>query len=237
MSEKIIDRIKKLLNMSVKNGATEEEAKTAMQMAANLAARHDLDLAEIAEKTGSAQVKEAVKEFREHEPLKTHEINLLSAAARLFNVRFLLYASGTRGYVFIGTPTDCELAGHTYLWLEEQLTSIYKAHLAMRPGMTKKERGIYRDGFKQGCSARIKERAIELMNAMETDDRIAHSSTGRTALVVANHFEQKRQDIAAYMKDQGYNVGQARTRKMTGGDGFAHGYAAGSRVQLRKEVQ
>jgi hypothetical protein len=72
---------------------------------------------------------------------------------------------------------------------------------------------------------------------METNDKAAISSTGRTALVVANHFEQKRNDIAAYMTQQGYNVGTARQRKMTGGDGFAHGYAAGSRVQLRKEVQ
>lgn len=47
VSEKIIEKIRHLLNKTVANGATEDEAKTAMLMAQKLMAKHGLTMSEV----------------------------------------------------------------------------------------------------------------------------------------------------------------------------------------------
>lgn len=231
--QKILDKIKKLLALSTKNGATEAEAESAMAKAASLAARHNIDLASAAD---SKVEREAVTKYSQHHSLKKEEIYLHAAASTLYNVRFLILNGGRAGYQYIGTPTDCELAEATFSYLNDQMLRIYKLHLANRPGMTQKERGLFRDSFKQACSLRVQQRAVELMKELETSDKIAQESVGHNALVVAHHFQVKRDEIELYLKGTGMNIRTSRMRGPKSGTGTSAGYQAGNAVRLRQSV-
>lgn len=195
-NEKLNDRLRKLLNMTVANGCTEDEQETAMGMAAAMAARAGIDLDALQPK--DAPKRKATKKWK-HEALKPHQALAAQAAAILFGIECNVYDLGARGIMFVGREELIEAAEQTMFWLFRQVEDLYKRSLPK--GMTQRARAEYRKTFKAACALRTRERAEELMRNMKTNDGAAQAATGHNALVVQGHFEQVAEEIDTYWQD------------------------------------
>lgn len=195
-NEKSIDRIKKLLNMTVENGCTEDEQSTAMGMAAAIAAREGIaDFQSLGAKQADTPKRKAKAKYKP-EPIKPHQALAAAAAAELFGIECNVYNLGARGIQFVGREELIEMAEHTMFWLFRQIEELYKRSLPK--GMSQRERGEFRKTFKAACAQRTLERARQLMREMKYTDVHAQAATGQNAIVVAGHFEQLQSEVNEY---------------------------------------
>lgn len=225
--EKIIDKIRKLQNMTVENGASEEEAETAMRMWMGLMARHGIEQSMI---KGVEAPKAIKKGFSA--TFKKHQLWCAAAAAALYGCRLLTIGGGKYGIEFVGRPDNIEAAEITMFWLMNQMDSFYKK--ALPKGMTQSARAEFRRTFKEACAVRILKRANEMMEEVKRNDAAAQKAIGSNALVVMGHFQQlakENEDVTA-----GMNIRQGRARTVSVGSGTLSGMDAGNKVKLRKEI-
>lgn len=202
--KKARDRIAKLMNMTVENGCTEDEAASAMAMAAGIAAQLGIELDQVQAATADSKPRKMTEKYKGEE-LKVQEAFCGEAAASLYGVEFNAPNLGKHGYWFIGREENIELAQTTMLWLIRQVELLYKQHLPK--GMTQKARAEFRATFKQACAQRVKQRAWQLMRDMSRDDVSAQAATGQNALVVVGHFKQLKAEIDDYW-DQRWKMGK-----------------------------
>jgi hypothetical protein len=284
---KIKNKLEALLRMTEKNGATEDEAATAMSLAAALAAKHGIDLDALNnQKVTPAKSKMSRKKFDINK--MPHWTFCAQAAASLMGVAF---DAGSAGFEFIGREELVEAAEQTMFWLFRQVEELYKQALVARGNdlgrtMSQRERGEFRKTFKPACAKRVKERAVRLMWQMKRDERTAQQTTGHNALVVAGYFntlekeinefrygppptpeqraqwkreaeqhaesvrkwreanpkEAAKQDREDARWQARWEAREAKRRERSKpdiptGSGTSAGYAAGERVQLRREVE
>lgn len=187
------DRISKLMNMTTENGCTEDEAATAMGMAAGLAAKLGIDM-DACRPAGSPKPKIIPK--RSYAELKVHQALCGEAAAYLYGCEYEAENLGKYGHSFLGREENVELAEMTMLWLIRQVELLYKQHLPR--GLTQKARAEFRRSFKEACAERVRDRARTLVREMQHNDTAAQSATGSNALVVANHFQTLKDEIQDY---------------------------------------
>jgi hypothetical protein len=194
-------------------------------------ARHGIDQASL----GGAEAKAKIGD-RITQNFYPHQTILASAAATLYGCRPITYRTGSKhtGLEFIGRPENIGAAEDTFFWLMSQVENLYKDALLARTGMTQKQRSEFRKTFKEHCALRVFQRAKALIEEMQRNEQAA-SSTGSTALVVRGHFEKLAAEVEDVMK--GMQLRAARPRVIRHGSGSAAGYAAGDRVQLRKEIR
>src|SRR6478752_1294160 len=266
MSSPIEERIKKLLNMTVANGCSEDEAETAMKMAAAAAARAGLDFEALRTKKGEAPTKRKAKSKYMSEEFKPHQALAAMAAATLYGIECNVWNLGAKGMMFVGREELIEAAEHTMFWLFRQIEELYKQ--ALPKGMTQRERSEFRKTFKAACAHRINERANKVMRELKTNEQAAQSATGLNALVIAGHFEQIEREVDEYWHERSSKSKQAHNdwlarlspearaeeearaakeakkvkkqrkgRSIPTGIGTQAGLAAGDRAQLRKEVK
>lgn len=271
MTDKIKDRITKLLNMTVANGCSEDEQEVALKMASGLAAKHGIELESM--RPADAPPIKAKSKFT-RESFKPHQAFCAQAAAALYGVECYPYNLGHEGLQFVGREDLIELAEDTMMWLFRQVEMLYKESLPR--GMTQQRRAEFRKTFKAACAERTLHRANAHMHQLRTNEVVAKVSTGSNALVVAGYFNTLKQEINSYWKEREdqwalsakkaqerveayketltpdqlkqYEQDEKRRKKAdarrTGrrgrsipmGIGSDAGYAAGDRVQLRREL-
>lgn len=192
------ERIAKLLNMTVENGCSEDEAANAMRMAAGLATKIGIEL-DAVRPAGAPKPK--IVEKRKYTVMKVYESFCSEAAAVLYGVDCYAPNYGKNGYWFTGREENVELAEQTMIWLVEQVERLYKQ--ALPRGLSKRDRANFRGSFKDACGERIYHRAVKLMHEMKTNQQAAQEATGSTALVVAGYFETLRNEIKEF-EDEKY---------------------------------
>ena len=187
------ERIAKLLNMTVENGCSEDEAANAMRMAAGLATKIGIEL-DAVRPAGAPKPK--IVEKRKYTLMKVYESFCAEAAAVLYGVDCYAPNYGKHGWWFTGREENVELAEQTMLWLVQQVEQLYKQ--ALPRGLSKRDRANFRGSFKDACGERLYQRALILMRDMKTKDSAAQESTGSNALVVAGYFETLRNEIKEF---------------------------------------
>lgn len=192
--EKLKDKIRKLLNMTVENGCTEDEQESAMRMAAGLAARSGIELESIRQKDPSAAARKAIKKTVS-QAFKIHQVLAAQAAAKLYGCDLFLYDGGKQGLLFVGREENVEMAEQTMFWLMRQVELLYKE--ALPKGMTQRARAEFRKTFKAACAHRVNERARDLMYEMRSNEQAAQQATGQNALVVQDYFKTLAEENAA----------------------------------------
>jgi len=209
MSNPIEERIKKLLNMTAANGCSEDEAETAMRMAAAAAARAGIDFDAFRAKHNgnTGPVKHKAKAKHLSEVFKPHQALAAMAAATLYGIECNVWNLGARGMMFVGREELIEAAEHTMFWLFRQIEELYKQ--ALPKGMTQRERSEFRKTFKAACAHRINERANKVMRELKTNEQAAQSATGLNALVIAGHFEQIEREVDEYWHERSSKSKQA----------------------------
>lgn len=191
-------RIAKLLNMTVENGCSEDEAANAMRMAAGLAVKIGIEL-DAVRPAGAPKPK--IVEKRKYTMMKVYESFCAEAAAALYGVDCYAPNYGKHGWWFTGREENIELAEQTMIWLVEQVERLYKQ--ALPRGLSKRDRANFRGSFKDACGERIYHRALRLMRDMKTNQAAAQEATGQNALVVAGYFEQLASEIKEF-EDEKY---------------------------------
>lgn len=155
--DKTKERIAKLLNMTVENGCSEDEAANAMRMAAGLAVKIGIEL-DAVRPAGAAKPK--IVEKRKYTTMKVYESFCAEAAAVLYGVDCYAPNYGKHGWWFTGREENVELAEATMVWLVHQVETLYKQ--ALPKGLTQRDRANFRASFKDACGQRIYERASSL---------------------------------------------------------------------------
>lgn len=227
MTDDIKGKIRKLLNMTTANGATEDEAETAMRMAMGLMAKHGIEQSSLGGEASKAKMGSRVpQQFR------PHQLILAQAAGVLYGCKTLFYSMGKHGLVFVGRPDNIDAAEQTMFWLMRQTEEFYK--LALPRGLSKPARSDFRRSFKDACANRVLNRAYKLVDDMQRNNQQAQAATGSTALVVQGYFDNLRKENELATAE--FNV-KTKSVRMKYGSGTPAGVEAGDRVQLRREVQ
>lgn len=205
MTEAIKAKIAKLLNLAAKgSGATEDEAETALRMAAAMAARAGIELEACRAKDAP---KPKINTKGLYQEWKPHQAYAACAAAKLFGVECNVYNLGAGGIMFVGRDDLIEATEETMFWLFRQIEELYKSHLPK--GLTKSARADFRKSFKAACANRVLGRAQQLMRDMKANNASAQAATGQNALVVAGYFETLEKEIEGYW-DERLEAGRKR---------------------------
>lgn len=158
---KIADKIQNLLNKTVENGATEEEAKSALLLAQKLMAKYNIELEQT---TGSKEFKCALEQTKvKPNPRNNHLGNII---ANSFAVRGIIHGNK---WAFFGREANAKAAASAltfiYKTLEAGIRRVCREH-----GLESSQRGAayyynayalgFIEGLKEAMAAQTKALAI-----------------------------------------------------------------------------
>ena len=133
MSDKIIERLKKLLALAG-NNPSQEEANAAMAKAQAVALEHGIDLALLGESQAESESEIIRDEMEFGQRLPTVNTYVSNILIKYFNVRIITSGSryGGRKLIFVGKQEDINTAKYVYTWLSETMVrcwhNYYKAN-------------------------------------------------------------------------------------------------------------
>jgi len=230
MQNRIAAKIKAMLAKAAEgSGATEEEAASALAMAMAMMTKHGMSQSDIADAGEEPVIK---GHYMNDGFLKWH-LYTAQAASFLYYCKTMQIPGKKKRIAFIGKASNIEAAEMTFLWINNQVESLYKKHLT--PGLSQSVRAELRRTFKMACALRVRTRAWEIMQAMANNDALAIEMTGSTALVVKSHIEKEQAATAAFY--EGLDLRPAISRPNKEGIGTHMGFRAGDQVQLNRAVK
>ena len=222
--EKIVEKIKALLNKTVDNGCSEEEMSAALDKA-----RAWMDAHEITEdELRLTKAEAAVLRSEPPDSLDPHNIkfHLMGPVARFCNCRaWQKRRRDTKVVEFCGLQSDARLAS----WLLDTLAQFVQAEIVRHlmetlPPKSEKRRVI--TGFVQGCTERIGAR----LDALRDQSVAVATSNGRELVLVKNAA------VDAKMKACGIRVTGCCLGGQTNDAGYEAGKAAGDRASFGRPV-
>jgi hypothetical protein len=219
--EKVLAKIKALLNKTVANGCTEFEALAALTLARGLMDSHEVtteDLQDIKRETADIlnaefdslgikiQLARAIADFCDCKVWKTSRLKTIN---------------------YCGLPVDVELASYLTGSLYNFVRAELKRHMLSLGRLAGPEKRRAQNGFMLGCCSRISARLDQL-----TRESKAKQTSNSTALVVA-----KGALIASKMQAIGVEVRNARkTSRQVNYNSYAAGETAGDRASLGRPL-
>lgn len=196
-AQAIRERIRKLLNMTVGRGCTEDEADNALRMASGLAMKLGIDLDSM---RGADAPRPKINLKRNVRKMAPYEALCAEIAAMLNGVECQAPNFGKGGFWFVGREENISLAEEMMLWLIRQIDLLYKE--ALPKGLSKRDRTNFRGSFKDACAARVKMRAQRMVWDLQNSENVAHAATGSSALVVRGHFDTLKREIKQYWDER-----------------------------------
>lgn len=178
--DNITSRIKKLLALA-QNNPNEAEAASAMAKASALMMEHGI-------------TQEALGDIKEggYFPVDyIHHRILAQAAGMLYGVTPV----GTftwEEFRFVGRPENIQAAADTYVFLVDQVESLYKALLPK--GMSKQTRANFRREFKKACAGRVYDRVAHIVA-----EQCLPSESNSRALVVQDHRKTLEAEVDNFL--------------------------------------
>lgn len=229
-TEAILDRIRKLLNVTTKRGATAGEAENAAAAVRALLTRHNLTLLDLppeeqpSEEVGEHEVNLEVRRLPEWLWL------LASGVARGFDCRFIHF-SAPRGlkrwmrktlpparYVLIGSEVDTSVAEALLATLRRELTRDADRAIRQRK-LAGDDRRNYRRDFLRGAAQAIGER----LKHERAEERRTSTRAGEIMV---------RKGQALQRKLDAMEVKTVETGPITNGIGYRDGHRHGQQIHL-----
>lgn len=164
--EKIIQTIKKVLELS-KNNPSEEEAKAAALKAQELLAKYHIDISEVDDLD---IVSEEIVEVSVNIPSKKWKYTLAQIVADNFRCKHFYYGKST--VVFYGHKTDAEVAAETFKYLFDMGNRAAGREVDKVFGQTGTSAGVYNSfvkGFCDGVSDALGKQCTALMLVIPKD--------------------------------------------------------------------
>ena len=218
LDEKVIEQIKKLLNLTESKGATEHEAATAVAMAQKLALKHGLNLQELSVEEETEQVVSESVTISTTNAVEW-KVGLVSALAYA-NGCYCFWKHGEmkgnrhritvrRSFIVVGTEFNRFVVVESFKYLESVVESLAEEdlydterririkELVMPQELNRRE---FLSAFRVGCSNRLQERI------KESTKQVAEQGTENcTAIVVANYLLESRKNAKEWANKQ-YNL-------------------------------
>lgn len=234
---KIIDRIKKILELA-KNSSNEEEAATAAARAAELMTKFEITEAELAIEAGVEHTPEPI----EHHVIRDDgKVRQRRSAWRGIIAGAVAQSYGCRSYfqgghvVFFGRTSGNQACTYTYQYLcneVEALTSVAWIRAGLKPSksLTKSWKNAFRIGAARTIASRLTSTQKVVQEALKTALETAPESTQTQALMVidreAEEVETGYQEVAKTFTRTN------RIGRVSRLDGYAAGTQAGADVAL-----
>jgi hypothetical protein len=230
MSDKIIDRVRKLMALANDTRASDGERDNALRMAHATLAKYNLSMAEVELREG-AQEKRTTEDFRGKNQPWTRQAAF--AVAQLFFCNYFYQAQGS--YVkhnFIGKQSNAITAREIAEFVIKSILSE-----ATKRSKDADDPGSYWTQFCKGAARRVVERCTELRTAAERESQQS-ASTG-TSLVLASVYQSEKAANDAYISDiLGLTLKSAKSReRYTGSAGLSDGHNFGSSISLHRQAQ
>lgn len=174
-TEKVIQTIKKVLELS-KNNPSEEEAKAAALKAQELLAKYHISMKEVDDI--SSEEMERIDEVRVNVPAKSWKYTLARIVADNFCCRHFYY--GKSVVVFYGHRSDAEIAAETFKYLFEFGNKNASRYVAKKKlgGRT----GLYNSyvvGFCKGVEEALAKQCTALMLVVPEDVKSAYEDMSK----------------------------------------------------------
>ncbi len=226
MSEKIIDRVRKMLAIANDLAATEQERDTALQMAYRVLAHHNLSMVDL--------------EKDKQEPRKDYEFNGFSfpfarkVCRSIADLFFCHYIVGFKvnntqcGHIFVGKESNATTAMVMSDWI---IKSIMKEGRKMYKQNTSPECR----SFCVGAAETLQMRVIQMMREAKKNDAPTES-TG-SALVLASLYDTEESENKALALSL-FDIKTTKTRASSIADGRAYtqGREFGNTINLALQV-
>lgn len=212
--DRILDKIKKCLEMAKGKGSNPNEAEIALRQAHKLMDAYNLEMGDVlASMAGEAKVAAG----SESEP-PAWRVRLAHVCAEAFGTHFIISAPWfeSASFIFIGCGAAPELAGYAYQVLERQLQKARRDYLATQKRCKRSTKVARGDAFAHGWIDAVLTKVEQFAGV---EDNIAEA-------------------IQAYMAKRYPDLGQAKMkrRKLKARDEVATdaGYTAGKHAQLHQ---
>ncbi len=232
MSEKIIDRIKKLLSLS--ESTNENEAALAAARAAELMLKHEIKAAQLcvedAEDVDTVRVDESKQ-------IVHWKSNLMAGLARSLGCMFFLQKHRQAGkvttrYNVAGQPSKVDTISYMYSYLVEEINRLAdfayrrRLHRHHRIGMPVPSARGWKNAFRLGAAATISER----LEAQRKETHKAAEDDGQGAALVVVKQAEKAVDL--YVARKYPRMGKSAGATYSSGSGYGAGKEAGKSVGL-----
>jgi hypothetical protein len=222
--EKIVEKIKALLNKTVDNGCSEEEMSAALDKARAIMDAHEITEDELR----LTKEEKAVLRSEPPDSLDPHNIKwlLMSEVAEFYNCKVSQKRTrDAKQVTFYGLQSDAHMAS----WLLDTLARFVQAELVRHlietlPPKGEKRRVIR--GFVEGIADRIGTR----LEALRDQSVTAATSNGRELVLVKNAA------VDAKMKECGIRIVGRCLGGQTNAAGYEAGHAAGDRASFGRPV-
>lgn len=230
--EEVKAKIKKLLAMTVENGASEQEAMNAARVAGKLMDEYNLTHADIeslrADRYGARRRPFGSGKFRVHfhESVLTH-----GAIATYCNCK--AWYQGV-DLIFFGSEGDTDLAhylaGVIRAAMDSEWLRYHKTNKATHANLHAKS---VRTAFMSGMSARISDRLKAMAAGRLAEEQAAKPTTASTALILPQKERVVAEKFRAYAAQNGLNIrSSSRTQTLHSREAYDNGVAAGNRVAI-----
>lgn len=226
-TDKIVDRIRKMLNLANDLGTTEAERETALRMAYNLLAKYNLELADVQHKG------------QEEKRINNENIcfgmpwvrTLSNAIAGLFFCEYYferrkVNATQMRHH-FVGKESNAITAAVMADWVTKsilkQCRTLYKHNLCTESRE-----------FATGAAQRLCERIRE----MKRQATAPQAASDNKALVLADVYQLEQSANALFLRQTGVivKVMPSRAKGAAGSDAYDRGRAFGNTINLNRQV-
>lgn len=182
-TEKIIQTIKKVLELS-KNNPSEEEAKAAALKAQELLAKYHIDMSEVEEVD---ETNEDIVEISVDIPAKKWKYTLAKIVADNFRCKHFYY--GKKTLVFYGHKTDAEVATETFKYLFDMGNRCAGREVDKVFIETGTSAGVYNSfvaGFCDGVSDALAKQCTALMLVVPQDVKDAYTERTKECKTMRN---------------------------------------------------
>lgn len=224
-SEKLLKRLNQILKRTTDNGATEAEAKQALEYAEKLMREHDIEMSEV-EGYAESLTTDAVQDFMARSVVSPalFEKILACAVAKLFNCGCYVrknYSKNPRSpkteMHFVGFQLDTQAAGATYCELIVAARAFARAYFGSG---WRSEHNNFCKGFAFGIIDKID----DIVRERESEQEVETSNS--TALIV-----RKNELVQNKLVELGI-VKPKKSRAVGAGAGFTEGRFEGSNYSL-----
>lgn len=223
VDNKVLERIKKMLALSDDKGATEAERETALRMAYNTLAKHNLAISDLPT--------EQSNETRERQDVVISADrwarNLSMAVAKLFFCKYFYSQTGTSGkdkHCFVGRQSNVITAKY----MSEYLIKAIKREASKRYKSPTSPDG------RSFCVGTVRSIGDRVMDMLQQD---TESTPGNALALIGIH---KREEVAnaAWLADEGTSLttGKGRADNSLRSSAYHNGKDFGKTVSLNQQV-
>ncbi len=229
MNDKLIDRVRKLLALSDKTRNTSEsEALAALEKAQSLMEEHNLSMSEIELNEKLHEIVEKREQFTSNRPSSWVGMIYGAIYNNIFSCTYYQQKDLNRNtfkYVFVGTPSNLELANHFCRYIIRAIEDISDLEMYKYKKSGGTENGkTWRSSFCYGAAIRVIERLREKYNKS-----------------VANVQQQglvrvQKQAVNEYLEKMGIRIKTKQAGTLKSADGYLSGRDAGNNLGLHDSI-